>query len=337
MMWSVTRRTVVAPARAGAPRTRAGLLRRLSIPAMIGVGALVALQAEVNGRLAAELGHGVRSGITAAVISFGSGLLLLSALVLLEPRTRRGVGRITAAARTGRLRWWQLIGGIAGAFVVASQGLTVETIGVALFTVAVVAGQSSSSLAVDHAGLGPAGRQRVTTARALGALLSVAAVFLAVAERLSGADALGSAALALALLPLAAGCAAAYQQAVNGQVNEVGGPWAATWNNFVVGTAMLAVLLAVSFAVPGDLQAPPTTWWLYSGGLLGAGFISASAVLVQVHGVLVLGLCTVAGQVLGAVAIDAIVADVPVGTLSVAGAVLTLVGVAVAASPGRRG
>ena len=60
-----------------------------------------------------------------------------------------------AAARAGALRPWQLLGGVAGASLVASQGITVGTIGVALFVVAVVAGQTSSGLAVDHAGLGP--------------------------------------------------------------------------------------------------------------------------------------------------------------------------------------
>jgi len=303
---------------------------------MLAVGALVALQSEINGRLASELGSGVRAGLTAAVISFGSGFVLLSALVMLEPRTRRGLGRIFAATKAGRLRWWQLVGGVAGAMVVASQGLTVGTIGVALFTVAVVAGQSSSSLLVDSAGLGPAGPQRITTRRVTGAMLTLIAVCLAVAERLGGVDALGSSAIALALLPLVAGCGAAYQQAVNGQVNAVGGPWAATWNNFLVGTSLLVLLMVMSLALPGDLHTPPATWWLYSGGLIGIAFISAAAVLVQVRGVLVLGVCTVAGQVLGALGIDLATGQAHVGALSVVGAALTLVGVAVAASSGLR-
>jgi len=312
------------------------LLTRLAVPAMLAMGALLAVQSEVNGRLARELGTGGRAGLTAAVISFGSGLILLSALLLLKPPTRRGVGRIVTATATGRLQWWQVVGGAAGALVVASQGLTVGTIGVALFTVALVAGQTSSSLLVDHAGLGPAGPQGITVARVTGAGITLVAVCLAVAEALGGADALGSTAIALALLPLLAGCGAAYQQAVNGQVNRVGGPWAATWNNFLVGTALLLALLAISLALPGDLHAPPHTWWLYSGGLFGIAFISAAAVLVQVRGVLVLGLCTVAGQVFGALGIDIATDQAHVGALSAAGAMLTLVGVAVAASSGLR-
>lgn len=41
---------------------------------------------------------------------------------------------------------------------VISQGLTLGTIGVAVFTVGLVAGQTMSSLAVDRAGIGPGGR-----------------------------------------------------------------------------------------------------------------------------------------------------------------------------------
>jgi len=334
-MGEQTAASALGPEAASMPAaSRAG--RLLSVAAMLGVGVLLALQSQINGDLAGELGDGVRAGMTAAVISFGSGLACLSALVLLEPRTRRAVAEVAVATRNGVLRWWQVVGGMAGACVVASQGLTVATIGVALFTVAIVAGQSSSSLLVDHAGLGPAGRQRITTARAAGASLTVVAVGLAVAERFGNAGSLGATALGLALLPLAAGCAAAYQQAVNGQVNRVGGPWAATWINFLAGTALLVVLASLSFMLPGDLHSPPATWWLYSGGLIGVVFISAAAVLVEVHGVLVLGLCTVAGQVLGALAIDALADNTRIGALSVIGAVLTLGGVAVAASPGLR-
>ncbi len=117
-------------------------------------------------------------------------------------------------------------------------------------------------------------------------------------------------------------------------VNQVGGPWAATWNNFLVGTTLLVVLMLASLGLPGDLRTLPGSWWLYTGGLMGVVFISAAAVLVQVHGVLVLGLCTVAGQVICAVGIDALADEAHVGVLSVVGASLALAGAAVASSTG---
>ena len=308
--------------------------RLLSVTAMLGIGALLAVQTEINGELATRLGSGLRAGTAAGLISFGTGLLFLSLLVTFEPRTRRGLQRIGTAVRSGDLRWWQVVGGVAGACIVVSQGLTVGTIGVAFFTVALVAGLSSSSLLVDHVGLGPTGRQAISPVRVGGAALTLAAVLLTGAERLGGSDALGPAALALGLLPMAAGGGAAYQQAVNGMVNQVGGPWAATWNNFLVGTTLLVVLMLASLGLPGDLRTLPGSWWLYTGGLMGVVFISAAAVLVQVHGVLVLGLCTVAGQVICAVGIDALADEAHVGVLSVVGASLALAGVAVASSTG---
>ena len=81
---------------------------------------------------------------------------------------------LSRAVRDGRLHWWQLLGGIAGASFVASQALTTPLIGVAPFMVAFVAGQTVGGLGVDALGLGPAGRQRATLARIAGTGLACA-------------------------------------------------------------------------------------------------------------------------------------------------------------------
>lgn len=303
------------------------------------VGGLVTLQSLVNGRLAEHLGGGFAGGSQAALVSFVVGLTLLCVGALVFPRGRRGIAAVVSAVALGRLRPWQVVGGAAGAFLVLSQGVTVPTIGVALFTVAVVAGQSASGLIVDRAGLGPAGRRGVTVGRLVGALLAVVAVGFTVAQRLDGAQALAGAALLLALLPLLAGAGSAWQQAVNGRVAVVGGPLAATWTNFVVGTAVLAIVWLVVELTQGHLgEVPPffvdgglaDTAWLYLGGAIGVLFIAMAAVLVRVLGVLVLGLCSVSGQVIAAVALD-LVTGQAVGALTITGAVLTMAGVVIAA------
>ena len=296
------------------------MLELVAVPAMVAMGGLVALQSDLNGRLAGELGSGLRAGVLAAVVSFGSGLVVLAVLALLVPRIRRGGVAIARAARSGALRPWQLLGGVAGASLVASQGITVGTIGVALFIVAVVAGQTSSGLVVDHVGLGPAGRRAVTGTRVLGAALTLAAVVVSVSGRLDGAGALTGAALLLALLPLLAGAATSWQQAVNGRVSAEGGPMAAALVNFVVGTACLVLLLGLSFAVDGELTGVPGDWWLFTGGLMGVVFISGAALLVKVHGVLVLGLCTVAGQVVASLVIQGVAGEHLDATTVVGGA-----------------
>ncbi len=311
------------------PAGESTIVRILAVPAMLAVGALVAVQTLINGALADRLGTGTRAGVAAAVVSFASGLVLLTAVVVLVPGPRRGLGRLVRAVGRGDLRPWQLGGGLVGAVLVASQGLAAATIGVALFTVAVVAGQTSSGLAVDRIGLGPAGARAVTPTRVIGAVLALVAVGLVAVGRLGGAHALTLGSLALALLPLAAGAGTSWQLAVNGRVSTVTGALPAAWNNSVVGMALLLALWLVSLARPGDLRTFPGPWWSVVGGVIGVVFIASAAALVRVHGVLVLGLCTIAGQVVTSLVLDA-VTGVPLGAWAVGGALLTLAGVLVA-------
>lgn len=318
---------------------RRTLLDVLSVPAMVAVGALVAVQSQLNGELAQRLGEGARAGVVAATVSFAVGLAVLVLVVAAVRGPRAGVVRLVGAVRSRELRPWLLLGGVAGALLVATQGLTVGTVGVALFTVAVVAGQTSSALVVDRVGLGPSGPRAVSRGRVVGAVITVAAVVLTVSGRLTGSEGLGAAALALAVLPLLAGAAVSWQQAVNGRVSEVAGPVATAVNNFAVGLVALLVLLAATLLLPGELRGAPGLadgWWLYCGGPLGVAFIALTAALVKVHGVLVLGLCVVAGQVVASVALDALTGAAEVGPATVAGAVVTLVGVGTGALASRR-
>ncbi|WP_189040496.1 DMT family transporter [Micromonospora sonchi] len=293
-------------------------------------GFAVAVQSRINGELGARLGD----GLAAAVVSFGLGLLVLSVLVPATRGGRRGLRALRDALTSGTLRPWQCLGGACGAFLVFTQGATVGALGVAVFTVAVVAGQSGSSLAVDHAGIGVGGRQPVTAARLGGAVLTVAAVLLAVGDRLGQPATVG-----LAVLPLLAGVGVAWQQAVNGRVRMVSGSTlTATLVNFTVGTVVLLVAFGVSLALrggpPGSLPSEP---WLYLGGLIGVAFIAVAAAVVHFTGVLLLGLATIAGQVVGAVLLDVLLptaASRPDGT-TLLGALLTLVAVAIAALGGR--
>lgn len=304
------------------------LIRILTVPIMLLGGGIVAVQSEINGRLADALGSGPRAGLGAAVISFGGGLMLVSILVLVSAGRRAGMRRIAVAARSGGLRWFEVIGGLYGALLVASQGITVGTIGVALFSVAVTAGQSSSSLLVDHVGLGPSGRKPLSSPRVIAAAFAVAAVILAAGERL--AEAFSAQTLVLAMMPLLAGAGAAIQQAFNGRVSEVGGPWATTFNNFAVGTIALVAVFLMSLLVGGELRTLPNTWWLYVGGAMGVVFIWLAAALVKVHGVLVLGLSLIAGQVICAELIEVFGSSTRVGIVGVAAGALTVVGVVVA-------
>ncbi len=307
-------------------------LRAAALPGAFVVGVMATLQSKINGTLADRVGHGPRAGIAAALVSFGSGLLLLTALLVLLPAWRRDLARLRGSLASGGLARWQTLGGLAGASLVASQGLSVGTIGVALFVVAVVAGQTSSALAVDHYGLGPAGPTAVTGGRVAGAGLAVVAVVVSGADSFAG----GGLVLVLALLPLLAGGATAVQQAINAQVARVSSPWVATWNNFLVGTTGLFVVFLATLLLPGGLDGLPGEWWLYTGGAIGVCFIAGAALFVRMVGVLMFGLATVAGQVLAAVVVDLVTEPDQVTVRTYVAAVLTVVGVAVAGLSQRR-
>jgi transporter family-2 protein len=319
---------------AGATRTVARVptpsrsLRIAAVPLMLGAGGLLSVQSEINGRLASAMGGGSRSGITAATISFGSGLVLLALISVLTPRLRRAAAALLAAVRNHRLRPVELAGGMSGAFLVASQGITIGTIGVALFSVALTAGQSATSLAVDHVGLGPGGRQPVRAPRAVAAVFAVVAVLLAAGERLV-ADFSWQVAV-FALLPLLAGVGFAVQQALNGRVAAQVGAWTTALNNFAWGTAALVLVLAAMAVARGLPDRFPSNLWLYTGGAVGVLYIWLTAPLVRVHGVLVLGLCLIAGQVITAQVIEVAGGDSHMGPLGVAAGLLVVAGVGVA-------
>lgn len=270
----------------------------LAIGGAVAVGVLAALQARIN----AQLGVALDDGLVAAVISFGSGLAILLVLSALLPVGRAGIRSLLAAVRSGAAPWWMLIGGAAGALTVATQGLTVAIIGVSLFTVGMVAGQTLIGIVVDRIGYGPAGVTAVTMPRVIGAALALVAVAFSL-----GGDAVSRAPLWMLVLPLLVGFAVAWQQATNGRLRAaVGSALAATTVNFVGGTAVLAVAALVHVGVVGAPEPLPAAPWLYLGGAIGCVYIFMSAALVARTGVLLFGLASVLGQLVGSVVLDAI-------------------------------
>ncbi|MEV0334767.1 DMT family transporter [Nocardia sp. NPDC050717] len=266
------------------------------------IGAGVAVQGRINGALGAELGDGV----AAATISFGTGLLVLLFAFALSPTLRAGFGKVRTAVRDGSVRPWQLLGGVCGAFFVASQGLTIAAIGVTAFTVAVVAGQLLSSLVVDRLGLAPNGRTPITPWRMVAAVLGIAGVVLSAGGGSAPTTtATGVSDFLLIVLPALAGIGLAWQQAVNGRVGAVGGPFPATLINFTVGLIALCLFNVYTLLTTGLPTRFPTEPWLYLGGVIGVAFIALAAITVGMIGVLLLGLTSVAGQLVAAMLLDA--------------------------------
>lgn len=284
------------------------------------VGVAVALQSKVNG----ELGHRIGDGLFAAIASFIVGLILLIIILLINfQQTKQSFALLGSALTQGTLRWPLLLSGAVGAAVVFLQGALVNTLGLALFTIAIVSGQNVGGIIADMIGAGGV-RRRPSAARILGAVIMLIAVALVASLDFS----LLQNAFWLIGLPFLIGGASAWQHVAIGQVRHVAGVQISTVVNFVVGLALLLIGAVIAlFFVPF-----PSNWpsepWLYIGGALGVFLILGIAVVVRHIGVLLLSLAMTAGQLVTSVLVDLIF---PVGRIpdiwTYLGVVLAILGV----------
>ena len=289
-------------------------------------GAVFGLQTRVNGELADRVG----SALWAALISFGSGLVVLLVVVAAVPRLRQAAAR----AIRDRLPWWTYLGGLVGGAVVALSAVAVPLVGVATFTVGIVAGQAVGGLVVDRVGLGPGGSKPVSAWRIAGAAVAIVAVaILRLGHGREGAVS-GGVLLALLLAAAVGGAMASAQQALNGRVQRATGEGLlAATVNFSAGTVLLVPTFAIAAGTGHGPDMPwPPALWLYAGGLLGIAYIASSIWTVGTLGVLRLGLLLVAGQLAGGVVIDLVSPGRtgPPGAATYAAVVLTLVAVLIA-------
>jgi len=303
----------------------------------LALSALAGALMTVQGRVNSELSSRINDSYVAATISFGSGLLILCVIMLLSRRSRQGLRLMMQHIKDGTFPWvFTLAGGI-GAGYVLSQGLVIGITGVALFTISFIAGLTTGGLLLDLWGIGPAGRRPLTVNRIGAALLALGAVTIA----LIGQPATTVSYLPL-LLPAGFGVLVGWQQAANGRVAVVARtPWTATFLNFMVGTGVLLLAVAIRSLVTSPPVALPTSLpsdpWLYVGGASGVIFIAIFALVVRTIGVLLMGLGSVAGQLVMAVIVDIIFPSQHIlGVATIVGTLLTLAAAVVAAIPARR-
>lgn len=294
----------------------------LSASAAFSVGVCSSFQARANGTLSIAFD----SALDAAIWSFASGWVVLT-LGLLWRGSRRGLASAYRAYEDRHLRWWHFLGGLGGGLFVATQTWAVPQVGVALFTIAIVGGQTANALFVDKIGLGPAGPAAVTPGRVLAAAGTFIGVTVAILARGQGGT---TGHLAPVLLAVVAGAGMAVQAAINGRVNRhTNNVMATSWINFTWGLVMIGVWASAQF-VMGSVHPPRTwaaPWWAFGGGLLGIAFVAVSAVVVHHLGVLLTMLFTLAGQMLSAVVLDVVTPDgaARVSTQLLVGVLITLI------------
>ena len=175
-------------------------------------GLMIALQARANG----ELSHLIGNGVQAALVSFGSGLLIIAVVAIFTPSIKEGARNLRGAVARKELPKWTLFAGALGGSFVAVQTHIVPLIGVAIYSVASIAGQTAASLIVDRIGLTGGGKKQITPRRIAAALFTVFAVFISVFDRLDGRDL----SIFAVLMGCVAGAIVGVQRALNGQINE---------------------------------------------------------------------------------------------------------------------
>jgi transporter family-2 protein len=268
--------------------------------------------------------------IEAALVSFGSGLIIISLISAFTPSIRKGMKNLKGAVQRKEIPVWTLFAGMLGGSFVAVQTQIVPIIGVAIYSVASIAGQTAASLWVDRIGLTGGGKKIITVRRVAAAGVTVLAVLVSVLDRIDARD--------LSLFAVVFGCFAGaivgVQRALNGQINEsTNQSFATSWLNFIMGTTFLVIFLTIGviFNRAEFISLPSGPWWMYTGGTIGVIYIAFTSTIVQHLGVLSFTLISVGGQLVGSLLIDLYspTQGVQVSAYLVTGILMTYLGVVV--------
>ncbi|WP_127129493.1 DMT family transporter [Georgenia sp. SYP-B2076] len=322
--------TAVADAPVQRRNSRRTTATALFAAATVLAGTLGPMQSAVNGQLGTWLGD----GHAAALISFGTGLVLMFVIVFSRKRTREQALAIPTIIKERRLPRWNFLAGLCGAVIVLSEGVSVGALGVATFQISLISGMVISGVVCDRLGVGVALKQPLSLPRVAGAVLAVASTVIVISPNFEAPHL-----IAFAILPFVGGLLAGWQPAGNSNVAHATGSMLVSigWN-FLVGFTALLIAYLVRAAASGVDFALPGTWWMYLGGPLGLLSIALMALLVRGLGLLLLGLCSTAGQLIGSVMIDAFVPALghTVYAVTLVGTLVALVAAGIAMIPSRR-
>jgi transporter family-2 protein len=241
--------------------------------------------------------------LEAALVSFGTGLVFVSLISLVRNDIRTGYGDIFKASKSKQLPFWRLGAGVLGALFVFMSTHVVPILGLALFTVASLAGQTATSLWVDHFGIAGGAKTVITKRRIIASLITVSAIIVSVWDRFLSSN-FSTLAVTLAVF---AGSWVGVQRALNAQINSFSkNSFATSQLNFITGTAFLLLLLLFrsAFTDHSIMNLTPGPWWVFLGGSIGVIYIAFTALAVQYLGVLEFTLFSVSGMLVGSLLLD---------------------------------
>ncbi len=285
-------------------------------------GSFMAVQARVNSGLGQEIG----SGILAALVSFSIGLLIISIATFAYSKNRSALLSTLSKFKDSSIPVWLSIAGMLGGIYVIMQGVVAGLIGIALFSIGVVAGSALSALLLDGNGLLGLTKRKIGLSRLAGTALAFSGLVVA-------SDIANYSFTPLILLPFAAGIGIGFQQAMNGLFGTLAqSAVIPTFFNFIAGTIFIALALLVveGFSVPASW---PTNPLLYLGGVVGVIFIFLQVVVLPKIGALSMGIAMLVGQLSGSFLLDLLVpiANRAVTMSTLLGIVLAMLGAALVA------
>jgi transporter family-2 protein len=287
-------------------------------------GVLISLQTRANG----ELSYLLNNGLEAALVSFGSGLVIILIVTPFNSHIKEGITNLRKAVIQKKIAKWKLFAGALGGSFVAIQTQVVPLIGVAIYSVASIAGQTAMSLIVDRIGLTGGGKKAISVRRISAASITVLAVLVSVLDRINANN--------VSKLAVIGGCIAGalvgFRSALNGEINEYSHQsFTTSLLNFLSGTIFLLILMIIGLLI-GKIHFTPLPsgpWWVYTGGVIGVVYIAFISTIVQHLGVLTFTLFSVGGQLLSSLIIDLVspTNGVKVSAYLVTGIIMTYLGV----------
>lgn len=260
------------------------------------------VQTAVNSRLRFALG----TPLISSTVSFTVGLLVLALLTLLTCGTL-----FVPASVASQVPWWAWGGGVIGAVMLTALIVVFPKLGGVLTVLLPMIGQIFLSILIDTFGWFGTEPIPLSVPRVAGLLLVTAGLVCYVVGKGRQEDS-GSGAKGVGIVWLVAGVLIGFcfaiQPVMNGVLATVlSSSVHASFISFAISTVILYILL---LAMPGErshmarMFRPQSPWWMWTGGLLGAYFVTMFAWFTPLLGIGVCSVVSIFGQLVSGAAIE---------------------------------
>lgn len=242
--------------------------------------------------------------ILSSTVSFLVGLTSLMILTLLTTGTLFPSGDLIRG-----LPWWAWLGGLAGAIGLTGNILLFPKLGGVLTALMPMLGQILMSMLIDTFGWFGSATIAMDGGRVIGLCLVVAGLIMYMAGKKSIESRSGNRSIILwSLAGIASGLTFAIQPAMNGKLAmALGSSIHAAFISFFISTIILIIIL---LSTPGERRNIPRVfsvkrpWWTWTGGLLGAYYVSVFALVTNWVGVGLVTLTSILGMIIFSTVID---------------------------------